>query len=126
MWRSPTRTSSPATWAKKNRCVLSTTKSQACSSVCLGGNNMSLLSFFRGQKKTSASVARDRLQLILINERGDGAAPDYLPQLQKELVEVISRYVKINPDDIRVNLERQDSLEILEVKIEMPQAEVRS
>ena len=86
---------------------------------------MSLLSFFRGQKKTSASVARDRLQLILINERGDGAAPDYLPQLQKELVEVISRYVKINPDDIKVNLERQDSLEILEVKIEMPQAEAR-
>jgi len=87
---------------------------------------MSFLSFLLGQKKTSASVAKDRLQLILINERGDGATPDYLPRLQKELVEVISRYVKINPDDIRVNLERQDSLEILEVKIEMPQAEVKS
>ena len=85
---------------------------------------MSLLSFFRGQKKTSASVARDRLQLILINERGDGITPDYLPRLQKELVEVISRYVKINPEDIKVNLDRQDSLEILEVKIEMPQAEL--
>ena len=85
---------------------------------------MSFLSFFRSQKKSSASVARDRLQLILINERGDnGVTPDYLPRLQKELVEVISRYVKINPDDIKVNLERQDSLEILEVKIEMPQAE---
>jgi cell division topological specificity factor len=85
---------------------------------------MSFLSFFRSQKKNSASVARDRLQLILINERGDnGVTPDYLPRLQKELVEVISRYVKINPDDIKVNLERQDSLEILEVKIEMPQAE---
>lgn len=84
---------------------------------------MSLLSFFLGQKKTSASVAKDRLQLILINERGDGVAPDYLPRLQKELVEVISRYVKINPDDIKVNLDRQDSLEILEVKIEMPQVE---
>ncbi|MBB5215096.1 cell division topological specificity factor MinE [Parapusillimonas granuli] len=87
---------------------------------------MSFLSFLRGQKKTSASVARDRLQLILINERGDGVTPDYLPRLQKELVEVISRYVKINPDDIKVNLERQDSLEILEVKIEMPQPEGRS
>ena len=87
---------------------------------------MSFLSFLLGEKKTSASVAKDRLQLILINERGDGVAPDYLPRLQKELVEVISRYVKINPNDIKVNLERQDSLEILEVKIEMPQAEVRS
>ncbi|MGE4368483.1 MAG: cell division topological specificity factor MinE [Burkholderiaceae bacterium] len=86
---------------------------------------MSFLSFFRGQKKNTASVARDRLQLILINERGNAsdATPDYLPRLQKELVEVISRYVKINPEDIKVNLERQDSLEILEVKIEMPQPE---
>lgn len=86
---------------------------------------MSFLSFLLGEKKTSASVAKDRLQLILINERGDGIAPDYLPQLQKELVAVISKYVKINPEDIKVNLERQDSLEILEVKIEMPQAEAR-
>ncbi len=87
---------------------------------------MSFLNFLLGNKKTSASVAKDRLQLILINERGDGVAPDYLPQLQKELVDVISKYVKINPDDIKVNLERQDSLEILEVKIEMPQAESRA
>jgi cell division topological specificity factor len=86
---------------------------------------MSFLSFLLGEKKTSASVAKDRLQLILINERGDGITPDYLPRLQKELVELISRYVKINPEDIKVNLDRQDSLEVLEVKIEMPQAEGR-
>jgi len=84
---------------------------------------MSFLSFLLGQKKTSASVAKDRLQLILINERRTGVTPDYLPRLQKELVEVISRYVKINPEDIKVNLDRQDSLEVLEVKIEMPQPE---
>ena len=82
---------------------------------------MSFLSFLLGNKKTSASVAKDRLQLILINERRDGTTPDYLPQLQKELVEVISKYVKINPDDIQVNMDRKDALEVLEVKIEMPQ-----
>lgn len=84
---------------------------------------MSFLSFLLGNKKTSASVAKDRLQLILINERGNGNTPSYLPQLQKELVDVISRYVQINPEDIKVNLDRQDSLEVLEVKIEMPQTE---
>lgn len=83
---------------------------------------MSFLSFLLGKKKTSASVAKDRLQLILINERGATDTPSYLPQLQKELIEVISRYIDINPDDITVNLDRQDSLEVLEVKIEMPQA----
>lgn len=86
---------------------------------------MSFLSFLLGNKKSSASVAKDRLQLILINERGDGMTPDYLPQLQKELVEVISKYVKINPEDIQVNLDRQDALEVLEVKIEMPQPQTR-
>lgn len=86
---------------------------------------MSFLSFLLGNKKSSASVAKDRLQLILINERGDGHAPDYLPQLQKELVEVISKYVKIDPKDIQVNLDRQDELEVLEVKIEMPQPQTQ-
>jgi len=33
---------------------------------------------------------------------------------------VISKYVKINPDDLKVHLERQDNLEVLEVKIELP------
>ena len=47
---------------------------------------------------------------------------DYLPALQKELVAVISKYVHISNDDIRVSLERQDDLEVLEVKIEIPQA----
>ncbi|MFA5522004.1 MAG: cell division topological specificity factor MinE [Castellaniella sp.] len=82
---------------------------------------MSFLSFLLGSKKSSAKVAKDRLQLILINERGENrGSPDFLPQLQKELVEVISKYVHIDPKDIQVNLERQDSLEVLEVKIEMP------
>lgn len=82
---------------------------------------MSFLSFLLGQKKTSASVAKERLQIILAHERSgdDSTSPDYLPQLQRELVEVISKYVKINPEDIKVHLERQGSLEVLEVKIEM-------
>lgn len=87
---------------------------------------MSLLSFFLGNKKQAqtANVAKDRLQLILINERGlGGVSPDYLPRLQKELIEVISRYVKIDSDDIKVHLDRQDALEVLEVKIELPSLE---
>ncbi|MFO7747840.1 MAG: cell division topological specificity factor MinE [Orrella sp.] len=84
---------------------------------------MSFLSFLLGQKKTSANVAKERLQIILAHERtGDYSdSPDYLPQLQKELIDVISKYVKVDPEDIKVNLERQGSLEVLEVKIEMQQ-----
>ena len=84
---------------------------------------MSLLSFFLGEKKKSAHVAKERLQIILAHERtGLGERrPDYLPQLQRELVAVISKYVSVNPEDIRVNFERQDDLEVLEVKIDIPE-----
>ena len=85
---------------------------------------MSLLSFLLGEKKKTASVAKERLQIILAHERsGRGASrPDYLPALQRELMAVISKYVSIRAEDIKVVLERQDNLEVLQVKIELPEA----
>jgi cell division topological specificity factor len=85
---------------------------------------MSFLSSLLGEKKQTASVAKERLQIILAHERSgrSAATPDYLPALQRELVAVISKYVKINADDIKVSLERQDNFEVLEVKIELPEA----
>jgi cell division topological specificity factor len=84
---------------------------------------MSFLSFLLGENKKTASVAKERLQIILAHERsGRGAVePEYLSDLQRELLAVISKYIKINPDDIKVSLERQDNLEVLEVKIELPE-----
>jgi len=76
-----------------------------------------------GEKKKTASIAKDRLQIILAHERSgrNASEPDYLPQLQRELIAVISKYVHVNPGDIRVHLERQDNLDVLEVKIELPE-----
>ena len=84
---------------------------------------MSFLSFLLGEKKKTASVAKDRLQIILAHERSSlsGKRPDYLPELQRELVAVISKYVSIKPDDIKVHLEKQDDLEVLDIKIELPE-----
>ena len=88
---------------------------------------MSFLSFFLGEKKATASVAKERLQIILAHERSGRSIgrPDYLEAMQKELVQVISKYVSINSNDIKVSLEKQDNFEVLEVKIELPDA-VRS
>jgi cell division topological specificity factor len=81
----------------------------------------SFLSFLLGEKKKTASVAKERLQIILAHERSGGNnKPDYLPALQRDLIAVISKYININPNDIKVNLERQDNLDVLEVKIELP------
>ena len=85
---------------------------------------MSFLSFLLGEKKKTASVAKERLQIILAHERsGRGSSrPDYLPALQRELVAVISKYVSVKADDIKVHLERQDNFDVIEVKIELPEA----
>jgi cell division topological specificity factor len=83
----------------------------------------SFLSFLLGQKKTSATVAKERLQIILAHERtGRARPPGYLASLQRDLVEVIGKYIKIDPKDIQVNLQRQENLDVLEVKIELPEA----
>jgi len=82
---------------------------------------MSFLDFFLGEKKKTASVAKERLQIILAHERGTRSVePDFLPALQKDLLEVISKYIKIDAKDIKVHLERDASIEVLEVKIELP------
>jgi cell division topological specificity factor len=86
---------------------------------------MSLLSFLLGEKKKTASVAKERLQIILAHERSGrnpGLSPDYLPALQRDLIAVISKYVKIDPTHLKVDVQKQDNLEVLEVKIELPDA----
>ena len=82
---------------------------------------MGLLSLFLREKKSTASVAKERLQLIIAHERvGRGANPDYLADLQRELIAVISKYVKVDLRDVKVEMARQDNLEVLQVKIELP------
>jgi cell division topological specificity factor len=82
---------------------------------------MSLLDLLFSKKQNSASVARERLQLIIARERSnENPNLDFLPALQQELIQVISKYVRINPEDIKVSLEKQDNYEVLEVNIVMP------
>ncbi|AIR89879.1 cell division topological specificity factor MinE [Pseudomonas cremoricolorata] len=82
---------------------------------------MNLFDFFRGRQKTaSASVAKERLQIIVAHERGQRSTPDYLPAMQQELLEVIRKYVNIGNDDVQVALENQGSCSILELNITLP------
>lgn len=84
---------------------------------------MSLLSLLFGNKPKTASVAKERLQLIIAHERnGQSSKQDFLPDLQKELIAVISKYVSVNPNDIKVSLEKQGNYEVLEVNIVLPEA----
>lgn len=87
---------------------------------------MSLFSLLFGNKPKSAAVAKERLQLIIAHERsGQTTPPTFLPALQKELMAVISKYVKVDMNDIKVSVEKQDNYEILEVNIVLPEQPAR-
>jgi len=81
---------------------------------------MSLLDYFRSSKPSSASVAKERLQILVAHERASRNQPSYLPQLQQELLEVIRKYVNVGQDAITVNFEQDGNQETLELNIVLP------
>ncbi len=84
---------------------------------------MSLLSFlFNSQPKASASSAKERLQIIIARERNINGGPDFMPALHQELIAVISKYVRVNPEDITIKLDKQGKLEVLDVNVVLPDA----
>jgi cell division topological specificity factor len=86
---------------------------------------MRLLNFLFPERRTSAVIARERLKIVLAHERASRDAPDFLPVLQKELLEVIGRYVEIRSDMIRVNLGRSGDTSLLEINVEIDSAEMK-
>jgi len=83
---------------------------------------MSLLSFLFNPKPKTASAAKERLQVIIARERNGRDGPDFLPALHRELIEVISKYTHVSAEDIKLSLDRQGNLEVLEVNVVLPDA----
>ncbi|QSX38752.1 cell division topological specificity factor MinE [Shewanella sedimentimangrovi] len=83
---------------------------------------MSLLDYFRSNKKSSTAVtAKERLQIIVAHQRGERGAPDYFPQMKQEIIEVIRKYVQISPDQVSVQLEQNDdNISVLELNVTLP------
>jgi cell division topological specificity factor len=81
---------------------------------------MKFLEYFRRTPK-SASLAKDRLSIIVAREHTGGRkSPDYLPQLQQELLAVLARYEKIDLANVTVNVERNGDTEVLELNVVLP------
>ena len=83
---------------------------------------MSLLSrFLKSNKKNTASIAKERLQIIVAHQRNQlRTGPDYLPLLQKELIDVITKYVNIDRNQIKVEFEKDGEHSILELNVALP------
>jgi len=81
---------------------------------------MSIFDYFRTKKPRSASLAKERLQVIVAHERGMRQQPDYLPKMQQEIIEVIKKYIAIDNDQVKVTLDNNDHCSILELNVTLP------
>jgi cell division topological specificity factor len=81
---------------------------------------MGILDFFRSRPKNTASVAKERLRIIVAQERAQQGRPDYLPLLRREILEVIKKYVNVDPDAIDIHVERDGDSEVLELSVALP------
>ncbi len=83
---------------------------------------MSILAYLFRRQRPTASIARERLQIILAHERASRGAPDFLPALQQDIIQAVTKYFPITPDAVRVQLERRDTCAVLELNISLPAA----
>ena len=81
---------------------------------------MGMFDFLR-VKKNTASIAKDRLRIIIAQERTAHGGPDYLPLLRRELLEVIRKYVNVDVDAVKVDLIKDGDNEVLDISVALPE-----
>ena len=81
---------------------------------------MSIFDFLK-PKKNTASIAKERLRIIVAQERTHRGAPDYLPLLQRELLEVIRKYVAVDGDAVKVEMAKDGDHDVLDISVALPE-----
>ncbi len=80
---------------------------------------MGMFDFLR-VKKNTASIAKDRLRIIIAQERSTLGGPDYLPLLRRELLEVIRKYVNVDVDAVKVDVVKDGEHDVLDISVSLP------
>ncbi len=81
---------------------------------------MGLMDLFKKRKPASAAVAKERLLILVAQERAQRGGPDYLPVMQREILEVIRKYVQIENEDVQVRLDKDGDQDVLELNVILP------
>jgi cell division topological specificity factor len=82
---------------------------------------MGIMDFFTQRNKNTANVAKERLRIIIAQERSTRGAPDYLPLLQRELLEVIRKYVNVDVDAVKVDFVKDGEHDVLDISVALPE-----
>ena len=81
---------------------------------------MSFLDYFRMTRRNTAAVAKERLQIVIAHEHAQRDTRGYLPLLQEELLTVIRRYVHIDDEQVKIQVEKEGDYEVLELNVTLP------
>ena len=81
---------------------------------------MSIFDFLK-PKKNTAQTAKNRLQIIIAQERSSQGAPDYLPLLRREILEVIRKYVAVDVDAVKVDVVKDGEHDVLDISVALPE-----
>jgi cell division topological specificity factor len=81
-------------------------------------NISTLMGYFR--KNKSAEVAKNRLHIIIAQEKSQKNSPDYLPMLRQEILKVVAKYTNADIDHVNVELHHKDNNAILELNVTLP------
>ena len=81
---------------------------------------MGIFDFLTQRNKNTANLAKSRLQILIQQERSMRGAPDYLPLLQRELLEVIRKYIAVDADAVKVDLHKDGDHELLDISVALP------
>lgn len=85
---------------------------------------MALLDFFLSRKKPTANIAKERLQIIVAERRRGESEPNYLPDLKRDLLAVICKYVQVDPKMLSVQFEQKgDDISVLELNVTLPEGD---
>lgn len=87
---------------------------------------MRFLDYFRSKGKTSATTAKDRLQIIVATERMSRNGPDYLPKMKEEILLVIRKYIQVEDGAVKMQMDKEGDCEVLELNIQLPEKSLES
>ncbi|WP_087864099.1 cell division topological specificity factor MinE [Comamonas thiooxydans] len=74
------------------------------------------------QPECTSAQAKERLMVVISHQRGQDRKPDFLPQLQAELMQLLAKYMPIEQIDANVQFAHQDGADLIKVDIVMPGA----
>lgn len=73
------------------------------------------------KNKKSASTAKDRLHIIIAQQRSVNTNPDFLPLLREDILKAIAKHTKVNLDEVKIDLQCKDNNSVLELNVVLPE-----